>query len=41
VRVKDTEIEVLKEMVRSSQLQLKGKENEVARLEKKIKRMIK
>ena len=39
VRDKETEVEVLKEMVKSAQLQLKGKENEVLRLTKQIKRM--
>ena len=41
VHDKDGEIEVLKEMVRSAQLQLKSKENENSRLMIKIKRMMK
>lgn len=41
LRDKDSELEVLKEMIRSAQLQAKGKDNEIQRLEKKIKRMVK
>lgn len=41
MRDKDSEIEVLKEMLRSSQLQSKSKDNEIQRLQKKINRMTK
>lgn len=37
---RDTEIAVLKEMIKSAQLETKGKENEIGRLERKIKRML-
>ncbi len=38
---KDSELDVLKEMLRSAQMQNKGKENEIQRLQKKINRMVK
>eukprot|EP00347_Sterkiella_histriomuscorum_P021852 403332543 len=41
LRDKDSELEVLKEMIRSAQLQNKGKDNEIQRMQKKINRMIK
>jgi hypothetical protein len=36
---KQEEVDVLREMIRSSKLQLKGKENELHRLKIKIKRL--
>ena len=42
-RLKDreSEVEVLKEMLRSAQLQAKSKDNEIQRMQKKIGRMVK
>ena len=40
VKERDSEIEVLKDMIKSVQIELKGKENECFRLMKKINRMV-
>ena len=36
IREKDSEIDVLKEMVKSGQLQIKGKDQEIGRMKAKI-----